>query len=207
MKKSPILSLCKSFVACANPEDDSTPLYCNMEMNEFFEHGNVENTDLKYKFDKGLFVFSSSRIYVMVNEINMASIFKNKKYILKNFVVSFLDFHTCVASVCDRKLFEVCDERATKDRIAVVRKSFEASSSFPMTQYYKKQLGKPLYESVVKEDLLICLAPIATLFEEQISEVKERREGVLGYDLGGFVVPKLTKRVVRGKVTATLKGK
>ena len=195
MNHSPVKSLCDMYVRSASGDKALIPLFHELGTHRILS--TETDGDRKYIFPKRLFIYASSRIYLMVNEINMLNIYTHSESILENFTVSFLDFETCEAFYCDREMFKSVKQNRRKAMIAVVRETFKASYDKTMTGWYRKQLGEQLFSSVIKDDLVICLCPIAKLFDRKLKV--PNCTDVLGFDVGGFVVPQLRSCDVKGK--------
>lgn len=195
MNHSPVKPLCDMYVRSARGDRTLIPLFHELGTHRILS--TETDGDFNYIFPKRLFIYASSRIYLMVNEINMKSIYTNSESILENFTVSFLDFESCEACHCDREMFKSVKKNRRKEMIALVRQGFKDSYDRSMKEWYRKQLGEQLFPSVMKDDLVICLCPIAKLFDTKLKV--PNCTDVLGFDVGGFVVPQLSSCDVKGK--------
>ena len=59
-----------------------------------------------------------------------------------------------------------------------------------MKKGFKNKLGKKLYDEITMLDCLICLSPIAKVFPAFKKIEHKSGPNLLGFDKGGFVVPK-----------------
>lgn len=186
LTRSPLKSLWVMFINYAKTT------HCIM-LGRSFNRTEIITERLNVRFKEEFFLFPSSRIYLMVNALNMNFIYENYAHdarkkissLKDHFTISFVGFNSTKASYPDK--YMLGDET---ECIKGIRETFKQMEK-PIRRWFETELGENLYHEILTRDCLICLSPIATLFpESKRLKVKVPPSGeLLGFNKGGFIIP------------------